>query len=184
MILSNRRNITGHFIVLVALFLVLALPGLVVAAGATVVNVDTPGQVEAGEQFIVNVVVEPGEEIAGVQFDLAFDPTLVTVESVAEGDLLTQGGAATYFSSGDIDNETGHIDGVAGAIITPGQVVSAEGTFAVVTLVAGTAGGTCPFTLSGVIAGDIMEYLPKAIRHCRENLEEVIRDTYESIYLV
>jgi hydroxyethylthiazole kinase-like uncharacterized protein yjeF len=36
----------------------------------------------------------------------------------------------------------------------------------------------------GVIAGDIMEYLPEAIQHCRENSEEIIQDAYESIYLV
>jgi hypothetical protein len=155
MILNHRRNVTKSLIILLALSLVLALPGLAMAAGETVVSVATPGQVEAGEQFVVNVVVEPGAEIAGVQFDLAFDPSLVTVESVAEGSLLSQGGAATYFSSGSIDNVSGNIDGVAGAIITPGQAVSAAGTFAVITVTAGPEGGTCPFTLSGVIAGDV-----------------------------
>ena len=36
----------------------------------------------------------------------------------------------------------------------------------------------------GVIAGDIMDYLPEAIQFCRENLDEIIQDTYKSIYLV
>jgi hypothetical protein len=154
MIPSKIRNTTRALIALLAISLVTALPGWAMAAGETVVSVTTPGQVEPGEQFVVNVVVEPGAEIAGVQFDLAFDPSLVTVNSVAEGNLLSQGGATTYFSSGSIDNVSGNIDGVAGAIITPGQTVSAAGTFAVITVTAGPEGGICPFTFSGVIAGD------------------------------
>jgi hypothetical protein len=133
----------------------LALGGLATAQTATIVSVTTPGQVQGEEQFEVNIVVEPGTQIAGVQFDLAFDPSLVTVDSVAEGTLFSQGGAATYFSPGSIDNVSGNIDGVAGAIITPGETVSAAGTFAVISVTAGPEGGTCPFTLSGVIAGDI-----------------------------
>jgi chitodextrinase len=155
MILNKIRNTTRSLIALLAISLVLALPGWAMAAEETVVSVTTPGQVEPGEQFVVNVVVEPGAEIAGVQFDLAFDPSLVTIDSVAEGNLLSQGGATTYFSSGSIDNVSGNIGGVAGAIITPGQTVSATGTFAVITVTAGPEEGTCPFTLSGVIAGDI-----------------------------
>jgi len=155
MVLNNKRSATRSLIALLALSLVLASPVLAMAQTVTNVSVDTPGQVEPGEQFVVNVVVEPGEEIAGVQFDLAFDPSLVTVDSVAEGSLLSQGGATTYFSSGSIDNVSGNIDGVAGAIITPGQTVSAGGTFAIITVTAGAEEGTCPFTLFGVIAGDI-----------------------------
>jgi len=36
----------------------------------------------------------------------------------------------------------------------------------------------------GIIAGDIMNYLPEAVRYCRENLEDIIKNTYESIYIV
>ena len=36
----------------------------------------------------------------------------------------------------------------------------------------------------GIIAGDIMDYLPEALVYCRENLKEIIQDTYKSIYLV
>ncbi|MBA7647492.1 Bifunctional NAD(P)H-hydrate repair enzyme Nnr [subsurface metagenome] len=36
----------------------------------------------------------------------------------------------------------------------------------------------------GIIAGDIMNYLPEAIRYCRENFEDISKNTYESIYRV
>lgn len=36
----------------------------------------------------------------------------------------------------------------------------------------------------GIIAGDIMNYLPEAIRYCRENLADITETLYESIYVV
>ena len=36
----------------------------------------------------------------------------------------------------------------------------------------------------GIVAGDIMNYLPEAVRYCRENFEEIIKNIYESIYTV
>mgnify|MGYP000734068709 CR=1 FL=1 len=35
----------------------------------------------------------------------------------------------------------------------------------------------------GIIAGDIMNYLPEALRYCREQHEELTKNTYESIYM-
>jgi hypothetical protein len=125
------------------------------AQGPTIVSVSTPVQVDLGEQFTVDILVEPETAIAGVQFDLAFDPSVVTVDSVAEGNLLSQGGATTYFNPGSIDNTAGTISGVAGAITAPGQTVSTAGIFAIITLTAGTNGGASALTLSGVVVGDI-----------------------------
>jgi len=36
----------------------------------------------------------------------------------------------------------------------------------------------------GIIAGDIMNYLPEALRYCREQHEELSKNVYESIYMV
>ena len=36
----------------------------------------------------------------------------------------------------------------------------------------------------GIIAGDIMSYLPEALRYCREKHEELTKNLYESIYIV
>jgi ADP-dependent NAD(P)H-hydrate dehydratase / NAD(P)H-hydrate epimerase len=36
----------------------------------------------------------------------------------------------------------------------------------------------------GIIAGDIMNYLPEAVRYCREQHEEITKNVYESIYIV
>ena len=140
-------------------------PGLALAAEPTVVTVSAPGPpVDQEETFIVNIDVVPGTAIAGVQFNLNFDPSLVTVNSVVEGDLLAQGGASTYFMPGVTDNEAGTISGVAGAIITPGQTVSTTGTFAVITMTARPAQGVCSLTLVNTIIGDIQgESIPVSV---------------------
>jgi len=122
----------------------------------TTVSISPQGQsVIQNEEFTVEVAVDPKVAIAGVQFDLSFDSSLVTVDSVEEGNLLTQNGASTYFTSGTIDNDTGTITGVAGAITTPGQTVSSPGTFAIITFTAGTTGGTSLLNLSNIVVGDI-----------------------------
>jgi hypothetical protein len=149
-------SILKILVVFSVLSLLLGTPGLASAEEATEVKVWPASQrVDPGEQFIVSIVVEPGVEIAGMQFDMTFDQSCAIVNSVEEGNLLTQGGASTYFNPGEIDNVAGAITGVYGAIISPGETVSASGTFATITLTAGMEGGTCPLNLSGVIVGDI-----------------------------
>ena len=107
-----------------------------------------------GEQFTLDVLVTPDTDIAGVQCDISFDSSLITADGVAEGNLLNQGGASTYFSAGTIDNIAGTITGIAGAITTPGETVSAQGVFATVTFTADAVNGDTPITLSDVIVGD------------------------------
>ena len=134
----------------------LCLPGVASAAETTTVTISTPTElIESGEQFSVSITVVPGTAIAGMQFDLHFDPSLVTVDDIKEGDLLEQGGASTFFNSGNIDNQAGTIRGAFGAITSPGETVSTPGTFATITLTARKQSGSCPLSLSSVIVGDI-----------------------------
>ncbi len=156
---ERRRNwsaLSGCVAILLMLILGLSFPGLAIAQQNALVSVSAPvDPVDSGQTFTISIVVEPNNAIAGVQFNLAFDPSLVTVDSVAEGDLLNQNGASTYFNPGTIDNTTGIVTGIAGAITSPGQTVSTAGTFAIITLTAGPSEATCPLTLSNVVIGDI-----------------------------
>jgi hypothetical protein len=95
-----------------------------------------PAGLSAAEETTVVTVSAPSEVDTGEQFTVSIE--------VEPGTAI----------AGDINNTTGSISGVAGAIITPGQTVSTSGTFATITLTAGTTGGTCSFTLSGVVVGD------------------------------
>ncbi len=127
--------------------------GLVKAADPTIVSVTAPERVNQGQTFVVNIDVTPGDPIAGMQFDLSFDGSLVTAVEVAEGDLLSQGGANSYFTSGTI--ETGSVSSVYGVIITPGETVSEAGTFATITFTANDTSGECALTLSNLVLGDM-----------------------------
>ena len=144
--------------ILCLVLIALCFPGrpLLAAAGTAAVSVSAPSQpVSQGSQFTVNIVIQPNNAIAGSQFNLTFNPALITVNSVTEGNLLNQNGGSTYFSPGTINNTNGTITGVAGAITTPGQTVSAAGIFAVITMTAGSTRGSSALTLSNVIVGDI-----------------------------
>ena len=130
----------------------------VLAQEVTTVTVLPPTQtVTPGEPFTVDIVVDPTLAIAGVQFDLSFDPLLVTVDSpVTEGNLLKPNvGDNAYFQPGTINNTTGTITGVAGAITDLGRTVSSPGTFVTITFTAGATEGVLPLILSNVIVGDI-----------------------------
>lgn len=155
------RNLTIFAVLAVAVL----VPSFALAAGIAVVSVSTPGQaVSPGEQFTISINVEPNNDIAGMQFNLNFPPDMVTVDNVVEGNLLNQNGASTYFNAGQIDNMAGTVNGVFGAIITPGQTVATSGTFAVITMTAGSVGGSYPLTLSSVVIGDIQgEALPLSV---------------------
>jgi hypothetical protein len=129
----------------------------------TEVGIAPPSQgVTYGDSFTINVTVYPKVGIAGMQFSLSFDPSLLTANGVAEGNLLKQGGASTFFQTGTINNGAGTITGVAGAIITPGQTVSSPGTFATISFTAKTAVGTSALNLSNVIVAN-KEAQPVAI---------------------
>jgi len=126
------------------------------AAGNAVVSISVPaGDLNTGEQFTISIAVEPNNAMAGMQFNLSYDPDVVTFNSITEGNLLNQGGASTYFNDGQTNYAAGTVTGVFGAIITPGETVATTGAFAVITMTAGSAGGTSPLTLSNVVIGDI-----------------------------
>jgi hypothetical protein len=118
-------------------------------------SISPTSQTVAPEQtFTVDILVDRASFIAGAQFDLSFDPSLVTAISVDEGNLLSAGGCATLFLPGTIDNVAGTITGVVGVIIEPEWRVSGTGTLATVRFSAGTTVGTSPLALSNVEIGN------------------------------
>jgi hypothetical protein len=152
---THRFRFLRNLAISVILSLAVMLPGTALAAGNAVVTAAGPaGAVAPGQQFTVAISTTPNNDIAGMQFNLGFDPSLVTAQSVVEGNLLGQGGASTYFNPGQINNLAGTITGTFGVIITPGQSVATPGTFATITFTA-AAGGTSPLTLSNVVIGAV-----------------------------
>ncbi|KKK70620.1 hypothetical protein LCGC14_2922190, partial [marine sediment metagenome] len=73
------------------------------------------------------VRVNPTEPVAGLQFDMNWDGSVVSLTGVTEGDFLTQGGSSSFFRPPTISE--GRAEGVAGVVIQGS--VSGPGTFAI-----------------------------------------------------
>ena len=61
-------------------------------------------------------------DLAGWQFDIAFDPAILEAVDVSEGDFLKTDGGTTFFQSGSIDNAAGKITGLSAARLSPPKV--------------------------------------------------------------
>ena len=79
-------------------------------------------QVEVGDTFTVDFMVENINNLAGWQTDIVFNRTVLRALSVTEGDFLEQGGGDAFFKSGTINNTIGKITGVQGVQLSKGDM--------------------------------------------------------------
>lgn len=152
----KRRSlqlILPRFVLVLLLFILLVTAFTGTAFAEAVIRISSQEQVAAGEDFTVDISIEPDEEIAGIQFDFAFDSSLVSVKEVREEALLKQAGSDTMFKPGDIDNSQGIVTGVYGFILGK-NTASAPGTFAEIDLTSTGRAGVCELQLSNVIVSD------------------------------
>ena len=97
--------------------------------------------IDAGDTFTLEIRAEDIYNLAGWQFDIAFDPTMLEAVEVSEGNFLNPEGGATFFQEGRIDNATGKITKFSSARLSEAGV-SGSGTLLSVTFTAKTAGQT------------------------------------------
>ena len=79
--------------------------------------------------------------MAGWQFDITFDSTILEAINVSEGDFLKTDNVSTFFHAGSIDNAAGKITGLSAARLSA-QGVSGTGTLIQVRFKAKSAGET------------------------------------------
>ena len=78
--------------------------------------------IHIGDTFEFDVRAESVSDLAGWQFDIAFDPAVLEAIEVSEGDFLKTDGGSTFFQSGRIDNAAGKITGLIAGRLTEGGV--------------------------------------------------------------
>ena len=78
--------------------------------------------IHLGDTFTFDVRGENVSDLAGWQFDIAFDPAALEAINVSEGDFLKTDGGTTFFQSGRIDNAAGKITGLIAGRISDGGV--------------------------------------------------------------
>jgi general secretion pathway protein D len=105
-----------------------------------------------GDTFIVDVNVADITDLYAFQFDLSFDPTLLSAVSVAEGAFLPSSGT-TFFIPGTIDNVGGTITANADTLIGAIPGVTGDGTLVEVELTA-LAPGTSALSFGNEILLD------------------------------
>ena len=96
--------------------------------------------IHTGDTFTLDIRAENITDLAGWQFDIAFDPTVLEAIDVSEGDFLKMG-STTLFQSGTIDNAAGKIGGLSAARLST-QGVSGTGTLVQVRFKAKSTGDT------------------------------------------
>ncbi len=102
------------------------------------VRIELEQTVIKGDLFSARIKVENIRDLAGFQYDIVFDPTVLEATAIEEGAFLSATGA-TYWMEPDIDNNAGVISDIACAKTAKGGV-DGSGTLATITFKAIGAG--------------------------------------------
>ena len=97
--------------------------------------------IHTGDTFTLDISAENVFDMAGWQFDIAFDPAALEAISVSEGNFLKAAGGTTFFQGGSVDNAAGKIGGLSAARLST-QGVSGSGVLLQVRFKAKSAGET------------------------------------------
>ena len=73
-----------------------------------------------GDAFTLDIRAENVFDLAGWQFNIAFDSAVLETLDVSEGDFLKTDGGSTFFQSGRIDNAAGKITGLIAGRLSEG----------------------------------------------------------------
>ena len=73
--------------------------------------------------FTLDITAENIHDLAGWQFNIVFDPTMLEAVQVSEGNFLKSGNATTFFKKGSIDNAAGKITQLSSARLSEDGVI-------------------------------------------------------------
>ncbi len=122
--------------------------------------------IHTGDTFTLDIRAENVTDLAGWQFDIAFDPAALEAVNVSEGDFLKTGGGTTFFQGGTINNAAGKITGLSAARLSA-EGVTGTGSLLQVNFKA-KSGGETELVLQnfqfGSVTGDSIPAGPHQIR--------------------
>ena len=91
-------------------------------------SLSTPAtRIRKGDTFTLRLNAANITDLAGWQTDIAFDPTLLKVNNVTEGNFLKQGNGRTFFQKGTTKNKQGKVTNIKATRISRGGA-KGEGT--------------------------------------------------------
>ena len=124
-----------------------AMAGVANATADLSISPDTQ-TVAPGKDFSVDVNISNVNDLYGYQFDLTFNPHVISEVSSSEGSFLSKGGS-TFFIPGTADNTHGIVIATADTLISATPGVSGSGNLVVFTFGAIKA-GISSVAISGV----------------------------------
>ncbi|WP_094228984.1 cohesin domain-containing protein [Methanolobus psychrotolerans] len=133
--------------------LCLIFPSGITTAATSVSILPSSQAVEPEENFTLQVYIKPDTAIYGLQLDLTYDSSLVTINSIEEGDLFADSGSPIMFNPGKIDESAGTVSQIYSALIM-GEGATNEGIFCTINLVAEPTEGICELRITNVVLGD------------------------------
>ncbi len=135
------------------LFLVLTLiyACILTTSAESVVSISPSSQsIDANQEFDVYIKIEPETPIAGAQLDILYDPDMLSVSSVNEGDFFKHDGTMSIFIGGTVDDSQGRVNGLFAVTLGKAEITT-EGTFARITFTTSDTAGDCAIGISNVI---------------------------------
>lgn len=134
-----------HLLLPIAALLIISTPRTVQAA----IDISfAPTIVTPGSTFDIPLLISGASDVYAFQADISFDPGILQLLSIDEGDFLRAGGS-TFFIPGSIDNTVGSATFTANTLfgLVPG--VNGSGSLALFGFQATALGGS-PLALSNV----------------------------------
>lgn len=136
--------------------------------------------VDENKDFTLAMIIEPDTNVSGVELELSYDPSLINIAAINEGEFLKQAGKSTVFSKGDIDNELGTVTGIFSAIM--GDDMSLDpGTFLNIVLASKNNSGIATIEINNLVitnsAGDSLEV---TVNNAKVNVGDVNEETSQS----
>lgn len=144
-----KRSALSIFVLLIAATVFAALPALADPVVNIQPSLSTP---DMGSLFDVSVNISAVTDLYAFQFDITFDPAILSAVSVTEGAFLP-GGGATFFIPGSIDNTGGSITFTGDSLISAIAGVNGAGTLADINFQA-LSGGTSSIDLANIVLLD------------------------------
>jgi hypothetical protein len=152
MIKEEKMRTLKRNMLAISVVCVIAFSPLLAFAISTVSIQPPVSTVDVGSFFDVFVNISSVSDLYAFQFDIGFDPAILSAIDVTEGPFLPSGGTTSFFP-GFIDNAAGTISFTADTLIGAISGVSGDGTLATLSFHA-FALGTSPVDLSNVILLD------------------------------
>ncbi|NPE29999.1 PGF-pre-PGF domain-containing protein [Methanococcoides sp. SA1] len=157
-ILRSRSSKCCLFLMLLVFTSFLIAP----VSAETVVGISPHDQpIVIGSNVTVIVYIEPDVLISGAQFDLDFDSDILSVISISEGDVFTNG-VSTLFFGGTIDNSEGNIMNVYNFPLGKNEVIK-SGALATIVFETKSSGSSSLQLSNVVVSNSIGDAVPIAV---------------------